>query len=79
MKVKAVDNIHFVRQVPEEDGEGGFRLRSEVTDYKAGEVYDLADPIAKKLLTAGYVSEDLDAPIKDHLLPAKGEVAESAS
>lgn len=68
MQVKALDEIEDVNQVQRPDGNGGFHHpETIVTALKPGQVVDLPDDQAQRLLARGLVSQDMDAPLLPHL------------
>lgn len=71
MQVKALDHIEDVSQIPEPDGNGGYTLRTIVTQMTAGETYELDDAQAKRLKDKGLVSDDLNSPLLSHLIPSE--------
>lgn len=68
-KVKALDHIETAYQVAESDGEGGLVLRKVIVSLKAGELHDIPDDVAGRLLKHGSVSLDFDAPLHWSLIP----------
>lgn len=68
MQVKALDHIEDVNQHAEPDGNGGFSVQTVITRLDAGQVVDIPEDQAKRLIARGLVSEDLDASLLPHLL-----------
>jgi hypothetical protein len=61
MKVKALTGFETAKHIPEEDDAGNFTIRVIPISMKEGEVGDLDDKLAQRLLGYGHVSEDLNA------------------
>lgn len=76
MKVKALDTLETTRFIPEEDEHGNVTTRAETIHMKEGEVADLDDKLAKRLIGYGHVSEDLNAETRNERL--RREAAENA-
>lgn len=66
-QVKAIDHVEDANQTPVPDGNGGFNLETNITVLTAGEIYTLPDDQAQRLEKLGYVSFDLDSPLRPHL------------
>lgn len=61
MKIKALDTFETTRFVPEEDEHGAITLRAERVEMKDGEVADLDEKLARRLIGYGHASEDMAA------------------
>jgi precorrin-6x reductase len=61
MKVKALTGFETAKHIPEEDDAGNFTIRVVPISMKEGEVADIDDKLARRLLDYGHVSEDLNA------------------
>lgn len=77
MKVKALDTLETTRFIPEEDEHGIITTRAETIRMKEGEVADLDDKLAKRLIGYGHASDDLTAETRSER--AKREAAEAAA
>ena len=65
MQVKALDEIEdYHDQAAADPNTGEIRVSRVETVLKAGEVYDLPDDQAKRLIELGHASDDLAAPTK---------------
>jgi hypothetical protein len=74
MKIKALSGLETTRFIPEEDEHGVFTMRPDKLEMKEGEIKEVDDKIARRLIGYGYASEDLEA--ETHLQRLQREAAE---
>lgn len=74
MKVKAIVGFETMRHEPEEDEHGSFTLKTIRVEMKEGEIGDIDDKVANRLIGYGHVSTDLSAETHNERL--KREAAE---
>jgi hypothetical protein len=61
MRIKALDTFETTRFLPQEDEYGSVSLHSEKLEMKDGDIAEIDDALANRLIGHGLVSEDLDA------------------
>lgn len=64
MKIKALDTFETTRFFSEEDDNGVVSMRQEKLEMKEGDVQEIDDKLARRLISYGHASEDLDAETK---------------
>jgi hypothetical protein len=61
MKIKALTGFETLHHTPEEDQDGVYTLRSERIEMKLGELRELPEKLAKRLIAGGHAEEAKDA------------------
>lgn len=60
MKVKATVTLETLHSVSVEDEENGITIQSERIEMKEGEIRDLPDKVANRLIRTGHATDKLD-------------------
>jgi hypothetical protein len=68
MKIKALDTFETTRFLPEEDEHGVFTMRPDKLEMKEGDIREVDDKLAKRLIGYGHASEDLEAETRTQRL-----------
>lgn len=61
MKIKAISTFETTRFFSEEDDDGVLSMRSEKLEMKEGDIKEVDDKLARRLIGYGHASQDLEA------------------